>query len=51
MVRVSVVAESKFVIVLVFCPTYTGVMALDDIAHIGHTTVADFDRAPLELLT
>ena len=30
-----------------FRPTYMGVMALDNIAHIGHTTVADFDRAPL----
>ena len=50
MVRVSTVAASKLVIIPVFCPTYTGVMAPDNIAHIGHTTVADFDHAPVKYL-
>ena len=48
MVRVSTVAAPRLVIVPVFCPTYTGVMALNNIAHIGHATVADFDRAPIK---
>ena len=51
MVRVLTVAASKLIVVLVFCPTCTGVMALDDIAYIGHTTVADFDRAPVKYPT
>ena len=48
MVRVSTVAASKLAIIPMFCPRYTGVMALDDIAHIWHTTVASFDRAPVK---
>ena len=51
MVKVSTVTAPKLVIVPVFCPTYKGVMALNDIGHIGHTTIADFDRAPVKYLT
>ena len=45
MVRVSTVAAPDLIIIPVFCPTYTGIMALDGLAHIWHTTVANFDRA------
>ena len=50
-IRVSTAAAPKLVIIPVFCPTYTGVMALDNHAHIGHTTVANFDHAPVKDLT
>ena len=48
MVKVSTVAASKLVITSVFLPTYTGVMALDNIVHIWHTAVTDFDCAPVK---
>ena len=51
MVRVSIVAAPKLVIIPVFCPTYTDVMALNNIAHIWHTIIANFDRAPIKDLT
>ena len=51
MVRVFTVAAPNLVITPVFCSAYTGVMTLDNIAQIGRTTVADFDRALVEYLT
>ena len=47
MVRVSPVAGSTLVITSVFRPTYTGVMALDNIGHVWDTAVTDLDRAPV----
>ena len=44
MVRILTVAAPRLVIPLVFCPTYTGIMALNNSAHIRHATVADFGR-------
>ena len=48
MVRVLTVAAPRLVIALVFCPTYTGIIVLNNSAHIRHATVADFDRAPIK---
>ena len=48
MVRVSTVAVSRLVIVPVFCPTYAGVMKLNNIVYIRRATVTDFDRALIE---
>ena len=49
MVRVSAVAAPKLVMP-VSCPSYAGIMALDDIAHtcIWHTTVTNLNRAPVK---
>ena len=48
MVRLSTVAAPKLVIMPVSCPMYAGIMALDEIAHIWHTTVTNLDRAPVK---
>ena len=48
MVRISTVAAPSLVIMPAFCPTYAGIMALDNVAHTWHTTVANLDRAPVK---
>ena len=49
-VRVSTVAAPRLVIALVFCPTYMGIMALNNSAHIRHAAVADYDCASIKYL-
>ena len=38
----------KSVIAHVSCPVDPGIVVLNDGTHVGHTTVADFDHAPVE---
>ena len=50
LVRLSEVVAPKSVFILLLWPTYTGDVAFDNGSHVGHATVADFDRAPVEYL-
>ena len=46
--RFAAIAALRLVTVPLFYSTYTGIVLFDYTSHIGHTTVAHFDRVPIK---